>query len=768
MNIQKLNNKINLGKNILRLPQITDIFPCFLLFLAGRASIIGMYPFGLSMFCAAFQKNVSYIGILTLILSGISAKAGLWTYKYVLGAVLFWLYTRLREDYRESTLLSSVVSGLCLFMGGLILTLYYPTGMYDFLVVCIESVLCSFFYIVFDKASLLFTYSREGCGEQELVSGALCLGIFITGVSDIFLPFGINLSSLITIYAVMAIAMHEDLAVAGAGGLAAGFICSMSKSAAVTLMGFYGLCALFSNLLKGFKKFGVGLGFLGGSAITLLYIGNNFKIPLSISEVLIGVILFILTPDKIHKKTGIFFKRTLHPEIIPESVRIREYLSSRLFDTASVFSQLKETIKSSTDKRLNLYSKDMCSIFDEVSERICRRCPDCGRCFGENRNNSYRIIFSLLEVMESQGFCNIKNVPNEFLNLCSAPELFLNEFSHIYEIYKTQIITKNRDKNNRDLILTQYSELSDLFYELSEQVEHGFHFLPELEKRIAEDLTASKINVKEVSVIEDFNGISEIYISPCKVSSAKLLEEKLSSLLRLPIVFTEDLKNTTLKFSPKGLFFTEISTKQIPKDGELSNGDSLITFPYKNNKYYVILCDGMGSGAYAKKESRICADMLLMYLKSGFQPKMAINMVNSSICLKSDNEIFSSVDLLELDLMSGQAIFYKIGAGKSFFCHDGHTETIFSDNLPAGIFTENHISISSKRISDGDLIIMMSDGVSDSSPGYLTGERISKIIEKAPDDVKGITEMVLNVVLKKKCNKAIDDLSIVTLKINLT
>lgn len=767
MNIPKLNNKINIGQSIIRLPKLTDIFPCFLLFLAGRASVIGMFPFGIAMFCAAFQKSISYIGIITLVLAGISVHAGIWTYKYVLGAILFWLYSRIREDYRNNSLLSSFVSGACLFFGGLVLTLYYPTGMYDFLVVCIESVLCAFFYIVFDKASLLFTYSREGCGEAELVSGALCLGILITGVSDIILPFNISLSSLITIYAVMCIAMHENLAVSGAGGLAAGFMCSMSNTAAITLMGFYGLCAIASNLLKGFKKFGIVLGFLGGSAITLFYIGNSFEIPLSIFEVLISVLLFILTPDSVHKKIGVFFKRTLHPEIVPETVRMREYLSDRLCNASDVFLKLKDTIKSATDRRLNLYNKDMCSIFDEVTDRVCRKCSTCGKCFGENQNNSFRIIFSLLEVIESQGFCNEYNAPSEFLNLCEKPEVFLNEFSHVYEIYKTEILKLGNDKNNRDLLLQQYGEISDLFFEMSEEIKGGFCFLTETEKRIADELSASKINVKEVKVIESLERTLDIYIACEKNISQKLLEEKLSNILKVPVSFIENCGNYMMKFAPKGLFFTEVYTKQIPKEGQLINGDNLVCFSDKNYKYYVILCDGMGSGEKANRESKICADMIMAYLKAGFSPKMTLNIVNSAISLKSDNEIFSSIDLLCIDLMSGQADFYKIGASKSFFCHSGRTETIFSDTLPSGIFPENHINITSKRISDGDILIMMSDGVSDSSPGYLSGERISKIVEKDAEDIKGISEMILSSALKKKYNKAIDDMTVATIKINL-
>lgn len=765
MNIQKLNKKINPGKNVIRLPRLTDIFPCFLLFLAGRASVIGMFPFGLSMFCSTFKKNVSYIGIITLIIAGISSGCGLWTYKYAMGAVLFWLYTRISEDYRKNTVPSSIISGFCLFLGGLILNLYYPTGIYDFLVVLIESVLCAFFYVVFDKASMLLTYSREGVGEQELICAALTLGIFITGVNDISI-LGVNLSSLLTMYAIMSISMHENLAVSGCGGLAAGFICSMSSENAITLMGFYGISAIGANLLSSFSKYGTALGFLGGAAISLMYIGDAFIIPVSIFEIAVCMLLFIFTPDFIHEKMAVFMKRTLHPEIVPESVRMREYLSERLKKSSEVFLSLKETVLACSDKRLKFYHKDMCSIFDEVTSRVCRKCSDCGRCFSENKNNSFRVIFSLLETIESKGFCNEKNAPGEFLSLCIKPEVFLSEFAHVYELYKTEMILAGRDKNNRDLLTLQYSELSEFFMELSDEIKEGFCFLPELEQQIAEELIRININVHEVKVIEDNDGICDIFITSERKTSAKLLEEKLSEILNIPIAFVENYSSKTSRFSPRGSFYTEIFTRQIPKDGQTVNGDSLSCFPGKNHKYYILICDGMGNGEAAAKESKIVSQMTEMYIKAGFSPKMTLNMINSSLVLKSENEVFSSVDLLCLDLISGLAEFYKIGGSKSFFYHDGLTETVFSDTLPVGIIPEAHVSVTSKKISDGDIIVMMSDGVCDSTPGYLSGERIGKIIEKDEEDTESISNMILNSALKKKCNKAIDDMTIATIKLN--
>lgn len=277
-----------------------------------------------------------------------------------------------------------------------------------------------------------------------------------------------------------------------------------------------------------------------------------------------------------------------------------------------------------------------------------------------------------------------------------------------------------------------------------------------------------KIGVREVNVIEGADGISDVYITAARNTSSVLLQEKLSEILKMSIIYSDTAPGGMMHFAPSGAFSAELYKKQIPKDEENVNGDTLIHFFCDNYKYYVLLCDGMGCGETAARESKITASMIEGYLSAGFSPTMALNLVNSSLVLKSDNEIFSSIDLLCLDLSAGQADFYKIGGSKSFFHRDGHTETIFSVSLPSGILPEAHISCTSKRLADGDIIIMMSDGVCDSTPGYISGERISKIIEKDSDSLENISEMILSSALKKKCNKAIDDMTIAAIKVSLT
>ena len=89
------------------------------------------------------------------------------------------------------------------------------------------------------------------------------MGVFITGLSGIVFPYNISLANIVSVYAVLCIALHGGIAAAGSGGLCIGFMSAMSSPSAVVTMGIFGISALFGNLLKSFGRFGVALGFLG-------------------------------------------------------------------------------------------------------------------------------------------------------------------------------------------------------------------------------------------------------------------------------------------------------------------------------------------------------------------------------------------------------------------------------------------------------------------------------------------------------------------------
>ena len=90
-------------------------------------------------------------------------------------------------------------------------------------------------------------------------------------------------------------------------------------------------------------------------------------------------------------------------------------------------------------------------------------------------------------------------------------------------------------------------------------------------------------------------------------------------------------------------------------------------------------------------------------------------------------ECFSTVDVLEFDLLDGSASFYKCGACPSFILRDGKVYRIASRTPPVGIMENLSAERIELRLRDGDLILMTSDGAADQTdhsarPGAILAE----------------------------------------------
>ena len=87
-------------------------------------------------------------------------------------------------------------------------------------------------------------------------------------------------------------------------------------------------------------------------------------------------------------------------------------------------------------------------------------------------------------------------------------------------------------------------------------------------------------------------------------------------------------------------------------------------------------------------------------------------LVNKLLCL-SDDENFSSLDISVIDTVSGGLDVIKMGAASSFVCHRDNVEIVSCAAPPAGILEKAKPLTSRLQLYDGDMVIMMSDGVFD-------------------------------------------------------
>ena len=140
------------------------------------------------------------------------------------------------------------------------------------------------------------------------------------------------------------------------------------------------------------------------------------------------------------------------------------------------------------------------------------------------------------------------------------------------------------------------------------------------------------------------------------------------------------------------------------------NGDVAIRFPGTMGRYYVLLCDGMGSGPGAVQEGKRACDMLRRLLRSGYPAEHALQSLNS-LCALRGRAGAVTVDLLEMELDSGKATLFKWGAAPSYLVDATETKKVGTAGPPPGLSVQHREERYRLSLRRGETLVMVSDGV---------------------------------------------------------
>ena len=153
-----------------------------------------------------------------------------------------------------------------------------------------------------------------------------------------------------------------------------------------------------------------------------------------------------------------------------------------------------------------------------------------------------------------------------------------------------------------------------------------------------------------------------------------------------------------------------------PKKGERVSGDSAAIFEV-GDKLFMLLSDGMGGGEAAHRESAMAVHLLEQFLRAGIDTQSALKTLNGALFLRaSETDSFTTVDLLQLSLKTGEAELYKYGAAPSYVKHGESVRRVTCSCLPAGLQEgAQPPEVTHLRLGNGTFFVMVTDGVADAT-----------------------------------------------------
>ena len=184
------------------------------------------------------------------------------------------------------------------------------------------------------------------------------------------------------------------------------------------------------------------------------------------------------------------------------------------------------------------------------------------------------------------------------------------------------------------------------------------------------------------------------------------------------------------------------------------NGDQCIWFPGTGNDYYVLLCDGMGTGTGAARESREAAQLLKQMLQAGFPAEYALRSFNSLSVLRELGGC-TTVDLVRLQLDTGRGTLYKWGAASSYLLKNGQLRKIGTAGPPPGLSQQARETVDRLSLGGGEVLILLSDGAGEDmllrtpwtapepSPGALAAAILERGALEGDDATVAVVRLVI-------------------------
>lgn len=353
---------------------------------------------------------------------------------------------------------------------------------------------------------------------------------------------------------------------------------------------------------------------------------------------------------------------------------------------------------------------------------------------------------------------------------------------------------QRRLMENRDLLAMHLNEMAALITNVAEESYDYIELSEKKRKQIIRAFREQGIQIKDIYIMETDRRRLQISITMRMLTVSMLNMSTLSARNISAFkerVFTVDevadfisvlfdtrllpVKNSlfflrqeyeTVVFEEEAKYDILTGVAKTVKGNEQVSGDNYTVTEIQNGEIVMALSDGMGSGEKACGDSEKVIELLERFLEAGFSKTMAVEMINSALVARAEEQNMSTLDICDIDLYQGKCDFLKAGASYTFIKRGDYTEAVFSSALPLGIFYHMDMEIQTRQLQEGDYVIMMSDGVLDSIPGDEKEAALQDFLARLSiSNPQELANRILQFAIGQSGGKIQDDMTVLTMGI---
>ncbi|MBU9722007.1 MULTISPECIES: stage II sporulation protein E [Bacillaceae] len=753
-------------------------------FLLGRAVILlHLLPFVIPFLAVIFHVKRSHTLIAALALIAGSATVSIGFAGHTTVAILLYflfqgLADHLKQEQKFIPIIVFLATGTARYVGFLITDGH---SWYNVLTTLVEASLAMVVTLIFLQSLPLVFERRKKMTlkHEEIVCLVILLASLMTGTVG-WLVFQLSVEQIVARYIVLIFAFIGGAAIGSTVGVVTGLILSLANVANLFYMSLLAFSGLLGGLLKEGKKISVGIGLIIGTLLMGMYGDNQVSMQYSMYETLIAVSLFMLTPKKWTEYMSKYIPGTVeHSQEQQQYIRkVRDVTAGKVEQFSNLFLSLSKsfTLLEATGERSNR-EREVDLFLSKVTEKTCQTCMKKHQCWTKKFQETYGLMEQLMRECEQDGGVSNRQLQVEWRQHCIIDERVIDAMKSELNQHHASQQLKQQLIESRRLVADQLKGVSKVMEDFAKDIQREKQEHEKQESEITEAIQRAGLDVEMVDVynLEAGNIDIEITLSSNTYNEGEKIVAPLLSDILQETVIVKHTEPATLTGNEQRVTFG--STKKFEvnegvahaaKGGKLVSGDSYSTMELGAGKYAIAISDGMGNGTRAHIESQETIGLLKNILRSGIEETVAIKSINSILSLRSQEEVFSTLDLAMIDLQEGFVKFLKVGSIPSYIKRGTNVKSVEAGNLPIGIIHDMDVDVVTEQLKSGDLLIMMSDGIYEAPKTVENHDvwmkRIIKELET--DDPQEVADLLMERVIRETGNEINDDMTVVVARLD--
>lgn len=571
----------------------------------------------------------------------------------------------------------------------------------------------------------------------------------------------VSVGRFLALLLVMTSAMKGGMLSGAAVGTVLGLAMDLCRPGVPFYTMSYSFCGLLSGVFGKHGRLIFVLSFIFSGALSVVCAWNTEVYISALFEIFCASVVFMLLPAPFLTNLGLML---CYMERGKGESGLRRFAAGRLLNLSQAYSGLYEILRKNIEEPYN--DENIARVFDRAADEVCVNCKNKNLCWNAQYVDTLSAMNDASRAMTKNGSLHAADLPDFFRERCIGLPAFVAAVNGELRglAYRRQL--RVRLSENRSVAWSQYSDMAQVLKNAADELGSINGADPLAERRLLRYMRALEVD-GDAAVYRDGGGRMHAIIESGRLSPITKdpdYLEKLSSVVgvRLCRPFEAqdgDCRMTLLEAEPLAV---SVGIAALKKKGESVSGDKGSYFKTDSGVLCVLLSDGMGTGDEAAKDSAEVISILEKFLRSGVDPAVSMKTLNSVMLLRSaDSWGFATVDLMCVDLFTGETCFYKYGAAPSYVKNGKSIRRINCETLAAGLSASDGIApdIVRMRLRPGSTAIIASDGVIANSEDSWIKNMLSENFE----DMKSLARAVIKEA--ENCYGKEDDMTVVTVRV---